>query len=80
VVAYDLPAYREFFPQGMTRVPVGDRRAFAAAIIRLLTDKTFYREQCQAAVATVARYDWDRVAAEEFDIIKRARVGEKAMW
>ena len=80
VVAYDLPAYREFFPQGMTRVPVGDRRAFAAAIIRLLTDKTFYREQCQAAVATVARYDWDRVAAKEFDIIKRARVGEKAMW
>lgn len=75
VVAYDLPAYREFFPQGMTRVPVGDTHAFAAAIIRLLTDRTFYAEQCQAALKTAAQYDWDRVAAREFDIITRAHTG-----
>lgn len=78
VVAYDLLAYREFFPHGMTRVPVGDTRAFAAAIIRLLTDETLYREQCQAALATAAQHDWDRVAAREFEIIKRSRCpGEK---
>lgn len=72
VVAYDLPAYREFFPQGMTRVPVGDTRAFAAAIIRLLTDERFYQEQCRAARETAQPYDWDRVAANEFEIIRRA--------
>ena len=79
VVAYDLPAYREFFPRGMTRVPVGDTHAFAAAIIRLLTDRAFYAEQCRAALATAAQYDWDHVAERELEIIQRSHVGNATM-
>lgn len=73
VVAYDLPAYREFFPQGMTRVPVGDTRAFADAVVLLLTDPKLYHAQRTAALATAARLDWDQVARAELAILERVR-------
>lgn len=72
VVAYDLPVYREFFPHGMTPVPMGDTQAFAAAIIKLLTDTELYQAQRAAALAMVASYDWDHVAGAELTIMERA--------
>lgn len=72
-VAYDLPAYREFFPRGLTLVPMGDHRAFAHAVLRLLKDEAFYAAESAMAKAVAARYDWDRVAEREIEVMEHAR-------
>ena len=38
VVMYDLPALRHVYREGCVKVPYGDKDAFAAAIVRLLSD------------------------------------------
>lgn len=73
-VVYDLPAYREFFPGGMTRVPVGDIHAFADAIVQYITDTSLYDSQSKKARKTVRRYNWDHVAAAELQAIQRVRL------
>jgi glycosyltransferase involved in cell wall biosynthesis len=72
VVAWDLPVYREVFPQGLVGVPPGDPQAFADAITGLLDDP--YQAASIVAQATnlPARYDWDRVAAREWQLVQYA--------
>jgi glycosyltransferase involved in cell wall biosynthesis len=49
VVAYDLPVYKDSYPKGMLTVPIGDKKAFANEVIRILGNKE-EREKlsCQA--------------------------------
>lgn len=72
-VAFDLPAYREFFPEGLTRVVIGDVQGFAQAVIRLLTNLHLYETESRAAQAVVQRYDWNQVAARELAAIVAVR-------
>ena len=44
VVAWDLPVFKEIFPRGLIRVPLGQNKAFAAALIALLTKKKYYQK------------------------------------
>lgn len=62
VVAYDLPIYRDIYPQGLIRVPIGDKKAFAEEVLRLL-DNEIEREKISAEGRRDAlRYNWDETA------------------
>lgn len=43
VVMQDIPALRDVYTTGCVKVPFGDKKAFASAIVRLLSDSEFFR-------------------------------------
>lgn len=66
VVMYDLPALRHVYTTGCTKVPFGDKKAFAEAVVRLLSDpnalSTVRPTESQVAELR-AHWDWpNRVA------------------
>jgi glycosyltransferase involved in cell wall biosynthesis len=65
VVAYDLPTYRALFSGGWIGVPLGDRAAFAAAVVNLLGDERLLTELQSAALEAVKAYDWTVIAQRE---------------
>jgi glycosyltransferase involved in cell wall biosynthesis len=64
VVGFDLPGYRHCYPRGMIRVPRGDARAFAAAVLRLLDDPAEHARLSAEAVAFTRAWSWDRKSDE----------------
>jgi glycosyltransferase involved in cell wall biosynthesis len=74
-VTYDLPAFREAFPDGRLEVREGDVAGFAEASIALLSDDDRYLELAARARALGATFSWDAVARiEERAIRAVARV------
>jgi glycosyltransferase involved in cell wall biosynthesis len=71
VVAYNLPVYEEIFPQGMLMAPVGDSEKFAELVMSLLNDGTKCKKLGDAALETVARYDWDKIAEMVSEILEK---------
>jgi glycosyltransferase involved in cell wall biosynthesis len=61
VVSYDLELFREIFPRGMKRVPLGNVKSFADMILKLLNDVDLYQQVKKDAFKIAARYDWERV-------------------
>lgn len=60
VVMYDLPALREVYTTGCTKVPFGDKRAFADQIIRLLSGSSYYSAIAPTSEQIAAlRKHWD---------------------
>lgn len=43
VVGFDLPSYKDYYPQGMYKVERGNIDNFSQAIIKLLSDKNLYK-------------------------------------
>jgi glycosyltransferase involved in cell wall biosynthesis len=73
VVAYDLPVYKSHFPGGMVKVPIGDRQAFARAVIDILNDGEKRRQLVNEATTLAPQYNWAK-AAESFILeVNRAR-------
>jgi len=67
VVMQDLPALRHVYTTGCVKVPFGDKSAFAAEVVRLLTDPAHYASVAPtpAQVAALrAHWDWGNRAAE----------------
>lgn len=71
VVAYDLPIFPKIFSQGMVRVPIGDRQAFAKWILRLLKDEAFYQKKKKEAKEQAEDYDWRKVAEREMRLFPK---------
>ena len=68
VVMYDLPALREVYTTGCTKVPFGDKQAFADQVIRLLSDPSYYATiipTSEQVAALRAHWDWSN-RTEEF--------------
>ena len=65
VVAYNLPVFKEVFPEGLVSVKIGDYHSFSEAILELLTDKEKYDKLKSEAVKIALKYDWDDVAKKE---------------
>ncbi|MFZ4396903.1 MAG: glycosyltransferase family 4 protein [Kiritimatiellia bacterium] len=62
-VSFDLEALKTYYPRGMVKVPCFDEQAFAAAILRLLEDVAFYRQQAvEAHELIVEVWDWNKRA------------------
>ncbi len=67
-VSFDLEALKTYYPQGMVKAPCFDEQAFAEAILRLLDDESFYREQAAAAHALIVDvWDWRKRAETIFN-------------
>ncbi|HEY0875444.1 MAG TPA: glycosyltransferase family 1 protein [Vicinamibacterales bacterium] len=69
-VVADTPVAREIYGEAVTRVPVGDIDETARALVRLLTSPGARAAQLAAAPALLARYSWDRAAAETLSAIE----------
>jgi glycosyltransferase involved in cell wall biosynthesis len=69
-VVADTPVAREIYGDVVTRVPVGDVDTAARALVRLLTSRDAAEAQIAGAPALLARYSWDRAAAETLSAIE----------
>jgi glycosyltransferase involved in cell wall biosynthesis len=66
-VSFDLEALKTYYPKGMVKVPCFDEESFAGAILRLLGDTAFYREQAADAHALIVDvWDWRKRAEKVF--------------
>lgn len=70
VVAYDLPIFKDIYPKGMIRVPIGDIEKFANQVLNLLSDQLLYEKISREAMNITLKYDWDNVAEEELEILR----------
>lgn len=58
-VSFDLPALETYYPKGMVKVPLPNIQIFANTIVKLLTDKEFYKKHSQNARAlTIENWNW----------------------
>lgn len=69
VVAYDLPVFREIFPQGMVRVPIGDTNAMADAVLALMTRPEQAERLAREAVSHARKHDWGAIADAELQVL-----------
>jgi len=77
VVAYDLPAYQVFGDEAMIKVPVGDKKAFSEAILRLLSNDNLRCEIGRKAREVASHFSWDKVAREELTQLSSLAQGAK---
>ncbi len=75
VVAYDLPVYRQVYDERLNLVPAGDLDAFAAAVLALLADDETARRQGRENSVFVKRYDWEKIARTEYDLMRELAGG-----
>jgi glycosyltransferase involved in cell wall biosynthesis len=71
VVAWNLPVYREVFPKGMIKVPIGDIKKFADEVLRLLNDPELHEKMRSEATEMASKYNWNEIAKKELEFIKR---------
>jgi glycosyltransferase involved in cell wall biosynthesis len=64
VIAYNLPAYREFFREGTHLVEFGDLAEFAKATLEILNNESARIELGSKGKEFVQRYDWEIVSKD----------------
>lgn len=69
VITYDLPVFREIYPVGVVKVPVGDVDALEKAISLVLEDESMRRRLIEEGKRLVKKYDLDKVAEREREIL-----------
>lgn len=72
VVVYNLPVFKEIFPEGIIYVEKGNWDAFADVVINLLDDNSRIDELRQIGLDLVQHYSWDSVTDREWQEIKRS--------
>lgn len=65
VVAYELPVFREVFPDVLRTVPLGDLAAVSESILKLLKDPEARLALGRKGREYVQRYDYRSMAREE---------------
>jgi glycosyltransferase involved in cell wall biosynthesis len=75
-VTYDLPVFREVFPEGRIGVPLGDVAGLASGLVALLQDDVLHAGLSAGGRRLAAALSWDSVADREEDAIRSA-VGAK---
>jgi glycosyltransferase involved in cell wall biosynthesis len=80
-VVYDLPIYREVFPDLLVSVQRGDKKGMVSEILRLLGDADLRKRLGDRARQYVERYDYREIAQAELDAISeglgRRRAGRR---
>ncbi|PIP31482.1 hypothetical protein COX24_03380 [bacterium (Candidatus Gribaldobacteria) CG23_combo_of_CG06-09_8_20_14_all_37_87_8] len=67
VVAYDLPIYKDIYPEGMIKVPLGNWRSFADEVGELLTNKSKYKKISVVAIKVAKKFSWEKTAKTIID-------------
>lgn len=76
-VGFNLPAYDSYYPVGMVKVPVGDTRAFAQAILNLLNDSSERNALGKQAEEFIHHsYSWEHRAEQILRQITETTTGE----
>ncbi len=70
VISYDLPVYQGIYAQGLKKVKIGDKPAFASSIVELLKDQTQRDGLAEQAYQQSLRFGWGKSAAEILERIK----------
>lgn len=64
-VGFNLKAYESYYPKGMVKVDIGNKKEFANQIIRLLTDRKFYEIKAEEALTLIEEnWSWE-IRSEE---------------
>ncbi len=72
IVGFNLPAYKYYYPKGMLKVPIGNKTAFAKAVIYLLVNSKERRKIGKEAMLSIHKnFDWKVRAKETLNLIKR---------
>lgn len=79
VVVLDTAVAREVYGNAAHYVPADDIRATAALLTRLLRDPAAADAAMRHVPAILARYSWERCAAETLEHIERIAVGEVSL-
>lgn len=59
-VGFDLPSYKSYYPQGMVKVKIGDKKAFASQIMKLLEGKDYYKKVTKEAIEIIeSNWSWN---------------------
>lgn len=76
-VAFDLPALRSYYPEGMKKAPIGDLAAYACCVVELLRDENARRKLgSEAAEMVRGMWDWDARAMSVWKQIESALMPE----
>ncbi len=70
VVAYNLPSYREVFPDALVVVETGDVVAMSESVLNLLQNDVDYEFWQEKGYNVVQRYDLEKIAKIQWRIIK----------
>jgi len=68
-VAWNLPVYDEVYPDGLIKVPLGNRKLFSQEILTILNNRQLAEIAIAAGHETIRRYDWDSIAETELNLI-----------
>ena len=81
VVASDLGAFRRVLDEGQAGAlfPVGDSRALADTVLRVLADPAGRERYCERAISFVRRFDWSTVTAEVLAVYEMALAASDAV-
>ena len=69
VAAWDLPVYREVFPEVVVSSKIGDIKSLANHVVALLSNEKKSAKLAQAGKDLIQRYSWEGIAKEEKSII-----------
>lgn len=70
-ISFDLEALKTYYPEGMIKVPIGDRNNFALAIVALLKDNKMYKKiQQEASKIIYENWSWDSLSNMVEQIIR----------
>lgn len=71
IIAWNLAVFNEIFPKGMICIEEGNIDRFAQEVVHLLTDSHYHRTLSREAVQNSKRFDWDKTADREIEIISK---------
>ena len=71
-VGFDLPAYKSYYPKGMLKVGVGDKNAFAEAVVKLLNDEKVNKKISKEALEMInTNWSWDKRADDVWKFVMK---------
>ena len=69
-VGFNLKSFKSYYPQGMVKVEIGDLKAFAGEIVRLLDDTSYYQKIAQEALEMIqSNWSWEKRAKDIFAFV-----------
>jgi len=74
-ITYNLPVFKEIFGENIQVVTIGNTIFFAKTIIKFLSNESLRRKYVFGLNKKIKRYDWDKIANRELELIKRLQAG-----